>query len=210
MKYAPYKLSNYGKHFKKDETSENYLAFAAWIVTGKMPNLTYLMDEKESNKRMKELDEIYARGERPELSNLGINKAKPRPGNQRKRAVKVTNIETQEEKNFSSIKDASRYLSSIWNMKSSSIEAMLRKKSEYKGYKIEVSGYTQKRKKGSKPIIAINIKTGERIKFHCLNECAEYIGNLYKVNVGGGFIRRKEKLDEAYRDTWKFESIEVG
>ena len=212
MKYAAYHLSDVGQHFEENKTSENYLAFAAWIVTGKMPNLAYLMDKEAEQKRMKELDEIYAKGEKPELADYGRIGKKPTivKSPKRTRKVHLTNIETGEEKEFEAIKDAAEYLAPIWNMKVNSIETSLRMKREYKGYKIQIEGKLRRKYK-IEPIMAINIKPGEKHKFDCLVDCTRYITNLYDVIVCCGAIKEKAKTGKTYKDTWRFEYIaEMG
>lgn len=206
-KKAAYHLSNCGVKFRENATTENYLAFAAWIITGKMPNLGVLMDQEEANRRMKELDEIYARGEKPELAYCGLryNKSQTIPFT-KCRKVFVTNIETGEEKEFSSIKEASEWLSLIWDMKPISIGACLRYRTEYKGYKIKISGKRDKRKT-SKPVLAKNVKTGESYKFESLSDCSRFLTELYGVIVGSGMIAEKAENGKFYKETWKFEYI---
>ena len=194
MKYAAYHLSDIGQHFEENKTSENYLAFAAWIVTGKMPNLAYLMDKEA------ELADYGRIGKKPTI----VKSPK------RTRKVHLTNIETGEEKEFEAIKDAAEYLAPIWNMKVNSIETSLRMKREYKGYKIQIEGKSRRKYK-IEPIMAINIKTGEKHKFDCLVDCTRYITNLYDVIVCCGAIKEKAKTGKTYKDTWRFEYIsEMG
>lgn len=207
-KKAAYELSNYGKSFRENATTENYLAFAAWIITGKMPNLGVLMDEEESNKRMKELDSIYARGEKTELANAWKKRERIKITKESKkgRTVYLTNIETGEKLEFSTIQETSKYLAPIWNMKATSIEVTLRMRKEYKGYKIHITGETQRRY-NAKPIVATNIKTGEKHKFDCFVDCTRFMTNLYSSVLSCGAIKEKVQTGKLYKETWKFEYV---
>lgn len=94
-------------------------------------------------------------------------------------------------------------------MKVNSIETSLRMKREYKGYKIQIEGKSRRKYK-IEPIMAINIKTGEKHKFDCLVDCTRYITNLYDVIVCCGAIKEKAKTGKTYKDTWRFKYIAEG
>lgn len=90
---------------QEDPTYENYLRLAEWIFTGKV-SLSDLLNEEESRKRMKEIDELRARGERtPYEAEFKKPKAKGNPNlSPRKIVLEVTNLETKEKIIYKSMK----------------------------------------------------------------------------------------------------------
>lgn len=99
---------------QEDPTYENWLRLAEWIFTKKI-RLVDLQDKDEEQKRMKEIDELRARGEKTPYEPA--NKKKKAKGNPnlspRKIVLEVTNLENNEKiiyksmKNFCEINDIS-------------------------------------------------------------------------------------------------------
>ena len=85
---------------QEDPTYENYLRLAETIFTGKI-RLVDLQDNEEAAKRMKEIDELRARGEQTEYETIDIT-AEKGIGT----PLEVKNCRTKEVKNFTSIKKA--------------------------------------------------------------------------------------------------------
>lgn len=85
---------------QEDPTYENWLRLAETIFSGQI-RLSDLYDKEESLKRMKEIDELRARGEKTEYETLyaGSEMGRGTP-------LEVKNCRTKEVKKFTSIKKA--------------------------------------------------------------------------------------------------------
>lgn len=99
---------------QEDPTYENYLRLAEWIFTGKI-RLVDLQDKQEEVKRMKEIDELRARGEK--TSYEPVEKKPKRVNNPnfkpKRIMIEVKNLKTNEKtlyvsmKNFCEVNDIS-------------------------------------------------------------------------------------------------------
>lgn len=91
---------------QEDPTYENYLRLAEWIFTGKI-RLVDLQDKQEEVKRMKEIDELRARGEK--TSYEPVEKKPKRVNNPnfkpKRIMVEVTNLEINEKNIYKSMKN---------------------------------------------------------------------------------------------------------
>lgn len=104
-----------------DKTRENYFELFRAIVQGNY-SLTGLFDEVESEKRMKELDEIYARGELPPLAieyKSGSDEVKKRGndiGRGKAKPIAIYDLELKKEFIFKSKTCSARWLASQTNL----------------------------------------------------------------------------------------------
>lgn len=89
-----------------DITYENYLRLAEWIFVGKV-HLKDLQDDREAKKRMKEIDELRARGDRTPYEDETIqNKKRCAPKTNKKRIViEVTNLAINEKTIYKSLRE---------------------------------------------------------------------------------------------------------
>lgn len=214
---ADFNLNNIGKSINEsDPTIANYVALWMTIKSGKtnVPDLHMFRNEEEAKKRMAELNEIYARGERPPLAQKFSNRKRKVSSNvfgnaKNKKAVKVINKETGEEMIFESTKQAARYLSMIERDKTAAAyEYILHSRSEFKNYIFETSGYFKPLKTKRKAVIAENIETREIIEFENLNKCAKYLKTVCECKV---YREKLERILEKDRmiENWKIRYKEV-
>lgn len=209
LRKAEFDLNSFGKHLdESDPTLANHIALLLTIVSGKRnaPSLSMFQNKELEKKRMTELDEIYARGGRPPLAEKFSNEKKNvKKHYTRARNVKMTNKITGEILEFQSIKEAARYLNRVEPSKTvAGYENLLHIRTEYKNYSFEVEGICVKTSKDKrKPVIAENLKTGEKIEFESLSRCSNYLKNI----CNGTMYREKlERLIKTKRifEGWEF------
>lgn len=109
---ADFNLNSIGKA-ATDSRYINYKALQYAIIYGKKPNLRFLQDREIAEKRIAELDKIYARGEKPPLAQKFSSPTKKARKNKEQydtQNVKVENIKTGEVLEFENINQLSKYL----------------------------------------------------------------------------------------------------
>lgn len=194
-----------------DSTLLNYYALYLTIKSDKKnaPDLWIFRNKELEKKRMKELDEIYARGERPPLAEQFSNKKHKKNKNifgndKNKKITKITNKVTGDVMEFQSIKEASRFLSLTEGDKTAcAYEHILHTRKKYKNYSFEVNGGCLKPIKNiPKSVVAENIVTGEKIEFESTNKCAKYFKNIYS-EIYRTKIKSFIEESKVYKN-WKF------
>lgn len=218
---AKFDMSNLGKIIDtSDPTLLNYIALYLTIKSERKnaPSLSMLQDKEASDKRMKELNEIYARGDKPPLAKKISSKKNSKPLVPVKREgkevkVKITDKTTGKVFEFYSINQAARFLSITEGDKSrSGYEYTLKQKKEYKNYILYVKDhiYPNENNRGKNaPVVAENTLTGEKIEFRSKNACAEHLNKICECKV------YKQKIDyiapkSGMVDEWKVYFKEIG
>lgn len=90
-----------------DPTYENYLRLAEWIFTGKVLT-SDLQDQQEALKRMREIDELRAKGGKTEYEESTENKKKPKKNDNfkpKRIIIYVTDTKTNETIAYNSIRE---------------------------------------------------------------------------------------------------------
>lgn len=209
LRKAEFDLSNFGKHLdESDPTLANHVALLLTILSGKRnaPSLSMFQNKELEKKRMTELDEIYVRGGRPPLAKKFSNEKKNvKKHYTRARAVKITDKVTGEILEFQSIKEAARYLNRVEPSKTvAGYENLLHIRAEYKNHSFEVEGICVKTSKDKrKPVIAKNLKTGEKIEFESLSSCSNYLNTVCECKI------YREKIERAIRTKRLIEVWEI-
>lgn len=220
LRKAEFDLNSFGKHLdESDPTLANHVALLLTILSGKknVPELAMFRNKALEVKRMAELNEIYARGERPPLAEKFSNKKHKSNGNnfkdkngnvfgtaKNKKLTKITIKDTGETVFFESVKEAARFLSIIEKDKTAcAFEHILHTRKEYKNYLFETDGaYFKPLKKVFKAVIAENTKTGEILEFENTNKCAEYLKAVCETKVYREKVKRKIEKGKLLED-WK-------
>ena len=201
---ADFNLNSIGKA-ATDSRYINYKALQYAIIYGKKPNLGFLQDREIAEKRIAELDKIYARGEKPPLAQKFSSPTKKARKNKEQydtQNVKVENIKTGEVLEFKNIYRACKYLAPIMNKSVPTIFRKIRMQETYLGYSFELK---------EKPSIrAENIKTGEVLEFENINQLSKYLGEKCGNELRSDKIKEKIEYKKIYKKEWRFSYIEEG
>lgn len=201
---ADFNLNSIGKA-ATDSRYINYKALQYAIIYGKKPNLGFLQDREIAEKRIAELDKIYARGEKPPLAQKFSSPTKKSRKNRESydtQNVKVENIKTGEVLNFKNIYRACKYLAPIIDRSIPTIFRKIRMQEDYLGYRFEL----EKKHK----IRAENIKTGEVLDFENINQLSKYLGERCGNELRADKIKEKIEYEKLYKKEWRFSYIEEG
>ena len=212
LKKADFELNKCGRSIdNSDPLAENYIALAESIL-GKKVNLAYLEDDKEAKRRMRELDAIYARGDKPPLAKQFPRCKGPEQDNSKKgKPVKIINLSTGEEFKFKTIKDVAEYLrKEEGGLRSHDAYCeLIRRKEQHNNFKIELDRSKYKSVNRGKSTISIaigmkNIKTGEKLEFISMTKCIECLRNIYGTQASTELIKGKIKRCKTYKGEWMF------